>query len=73
MYGYNSKYELEPHVHDEDIEHVLQRVHHTVKHSLWKKTTEHRVLKARITLSLLESCKVKHYNIPICKYMYGTQ
>ena len=38
LYGYNSKYELEPHVHDEDIEHVLQRVHHTVKHSLWKKT-----------------------------------
>ena len=32
--SYDGKYELKKHVDDHDVEDVLQRVDHTVKHSL---------------------------------------
>ena len=37
--GNDCKDEVEEEVHDEDVEHILQRVDHTVKHCLerWKK------------------------------------
>ena len=34
LYRDDSKYEHEEHVDDQDVEDVLQGVHHTVKHSL---------------------------------------
>lgn len=34
LHGHHGKDEHEEHVHDEDVENVLERVHHTVKHGL---------------------------------------
>ena len=34
LYSYNSEDELKQYVHDEDIEHILEGVHNTVKHRL---------------------------------------
>lgn len=34
LHGHHGEDEHEEHVHDEDVENVLERVHHTVKHGL---------------------------------------
>lgn len=34
LYSYNGEDELKQYVHDEDIEHILEGVHNTVKHRL---------------------------------------
>jgi len=34
LHGYHSKDELKEHIHDENVEDVLERGHHTIEHCL---------------------------------------
>lgn len=51
--GYDSKYELEKHVDDHDVEDVLQRVDDTVEHGLIPKKRQ-QVQKLKANKSLTE-------------------